>query len=536
MSLAIIQDRSVLKHAQAPSEETIGITPQQPVNSIETESVKAPPLIKLCGIGKSFPGVRALQDVSLSLWPGEVHMIMGENGAGKSTLMKVMCGAYKADEGHFEYQGRKVAVRGAADARRLGVAVIFQEYSLVPYLDVAQNIFLGREPMRRIPGLIDHSRTHREAAALLQRLGSDIDTRAIVENLSVAQHQVIEIAKALSQDAKVLVLDEPTAALSVREAEKLFKLVADLREQGVAMAYISHRMDEVFELGDRVSVMRDGKMVTTLAANQATPDELVSLMVGRKVNMNYSRGERPMPGDVVLEVKDLAGTNGLAQASLQVRSREIVGIAGLVGSGRTELVRTIFGADPATSGTIVIRGEPFKGGPADARRKGLALIPEDRKRQGLALEQTVGDNLVSASLPRHFPSSWFSPARADRLAKSKIEQLSIAPARPRKSAGKLSGGNQQKIVIGKWLLDDAELFIFDEPTRGIDVGAKEQIFALMDGLVRQGRSVLMISSEMNEIVRVCDRAYVMKDMRIVGEVSHEQLSEDNLVRLAMGGK
>ena len=535
MSLVITADRSILAHAHSVASAVEDKTVHAG-SGVLAEPGKEAPLIKLCGIGKTFPGVRALQDVSLSLWPGEVHMIMGENGAGKSTLMKIMCGAYKADEGHFEHLGRKVTVRGAADARKLGVAVIFQEYSLVPYLNVAQNIFLGREPMRRFPGLIDHARMHREAAALLQRLGSDIDTRAIVEDLSVAQHQVVEIAKALSQDAKVLVLDEPTAALSVREAEKLFKLVSDLRAQGVAMAYISHRMDEVFALGDRVSVMRDGKMVATLAANQATPDELVSLMVGRKVNMSYSRGDRPSPGEVVLQVKNLAGANGLARASLQVRAREIVGLAGLVGSGRTELVRTIFGADPVVTGTVMIRGEQFKGGPADARRRGVALIPEDRKRQGIALERSVGDNLIAASLPRHFRSGWFLPSRADRLAGEKIKQLSIATAGPRKPAGKLSGGNQQKIVIGKWLLDDADIFIFDEPTRGIDVGAKEQIFALMDGLVRKGRAVLMISSEMSEIVRVCDRAYVMKDMRIVGEVPYDQLAESSLVRLAMGGK
>ncbi len=533
MSLSITTDRSVSTDARtaAAIDDSVrsarsGAPLNQPLN----------PLIKLCGIGKSFPGVRALQNVSLSLWPGEVHMIMGENGAGKSTLMKIMCGAYKADEGHFEHLGRKVTVRGAADARKLGVAVIFQEYSLVPYLNVAQNIFLGREPMRRIPGIIDHARMHREAAALLQRLGSDIDSRAMVENLSVAQHQVVEIAKALSQDAKVLVLDEPTAALSVREAEKLFMLVGDLRAQGVAMAYISHRMDEVFALGDRVSVMRDGQMVATLPAKQATPDELVSLMVGRKVDMNYSRVDRPSPGVTVLQVESLAGVNGLAQASLHVRAHEIVGIAGLVGSGRTELVRTIFGADAVAAGTITIRGVPFKGRPSDARHRGVALIPEDRKRQGIALERTVGDNLLAASLPRHFRTGWFSPWRANRLAGATIDQLSIATAGPRKPAGKLSGGNQQKIVIGKWLLDDADIFIFDEPTRGIDVGAKEQIFALMDGLVRKGRAVLMISSEMSEIVRVCDRAYVMKDMRIVGEVPYDQLAESSLVRLAMGGK
>lgn len=497
---------------------------------------EGPPLIKLCGIGKSFAGVRALNDVTLSLWPGEVHMIMGENGAGKSTLMKVMCGAYDADAGHFEYKGERVEVRGTADARRLGIAVIFQEYSLVPYLNVAQNIFLGREPLRRFTRLVDHATMHRRGRELMARLGSDIDTYTLVEHLSVAQQQVVEIAKALSQDARVLVLDEPTSALSARESERLFGLIGELRRQGVAMAYISHRMDEVFELGDRVSVLRDGQMVATLPARQATPDQLVSMMVGRRVDMSYNRGERPQLGRTVLKVDGLTGGNGLRLASLEVRAGEIVGLAGLVGSGRTELVRTVFGADERTAGSVEIDGLSFDGGPADARRWGIALIPEDRKRQGIALERSVGDNLMLTSLSRHFPNALFRPGRAFDLARTQIGQLAIATDGPHKPAGQLSGGNQQKIVIGKWLLDDARLFLFDEPTRGIDVGAKEQIFALMDALVRQGRAVLMISSEMGELVRVCDRIYVMKDMAVVGELDAEKVDEETLVAAAMGAQ
>lgn len=517
----------------APASTSLGAVTSN--KEIAAGTPSDPPVIKLCGIGKSFPGVRALKDVSLGFWPGEVHMIMGENGAGKSTLMKILCGAYKADEGHFEHHGKRVEIHSTADAYKLGVSVIFQEYSLVPYLNVAQNIFLGREPRRRLACFVDHAKMHREARALMQRLGSGIDTHALVEHLSVAQQQVVEIAKALSQNAKVVVFDEPTAALSARETERLFELIGELRNQGVAMAYISHRMDEVFSLGDRVSVLREGQLIGSMSAGDATPERLVAMMVGRSVDMNYTRSERPVAGRTVLKVENLAGENGLKHATIDVRAGEIIGLAGLVGSGRTELVRTIFGADARAAGTVEIDGAPFDGTPAHARRRGVALIPEDRKRQGLALGRSVGQNLVLASLSRQFSSGWFRPQKARGLAASQIAELAIATAGPDKSAGKLSGGNQQKIVIGKWLLDEASLFIFDEPTRGIDIGAKEQIFALIDGLVRRGRAVLMISSEMGELVRVCDRVYVMKDMAVVKELKAESLDEESLVAAAMGG-
>lgn len=499
----------------------------------ETRPTTSDPLLTLSGISKTFPGVRALQDVSLSLWAGEVHMLMGENGAGKSTLMKVMCGAYEPDAGEFRRDGIRVEVRNGADARRLGVAVIFQEFSLVPYLNIAQNIFLGREPMRRLPGIIDHQRMHRDAREVLKRLDFDVDTHAMVASLGVAQQQLVEIAKALSQHARILVLDEPTAALSDRESERLFKIIADLKAGGVAMAYISHRMEEVFELGDRVSVLRDGKLVASMPASQAMPNELVALMVGRKVDMAYTRDARPQPGRTVLEVKELAAANGVHDISMKVRAGEIVGLAGLVGSGRTELARAIFGVDPVTKGEVLVNGKEFRAGPPEARECGMAFIPENRKLEGLALERTVGDNLLMAAMPRCFPKGWYIPAHANKLARDIIGQLRISTRGPHTQAQMLSGGSQQKVVIGKWLLDDAQLFIFDEPTRGIDVGAKEQIFELIDGLVRQGRAVLMISSEIGEIIRVCDRAYVMKDKTIAGHLEQGDLDEVKLVRLAV---
>jgi ribose transport system ATP-binding protein len=495
-------------------------------------SVQPSPLLELRGITKRFPGVLALDAVSLALYGGEVHMLIGENGAGKSTLMKVLCGAYTADAGQILADGKPVQMRTAADARAIGVAVIFQEYSLVPHLSIAQNIFLGREPLNRL-GLIDHARMQRDARAVMDRLGLELDSRREVQGLGVAQQQMVEIAKALSQNARVLVLDEPTAALSERETHKLFEAIAALKAQGVAMAYISHRMEEVFQLGDRVTVLRDGKQVAMLPAGQATPDELVTLMVGRKVDMSYHRGDRPAPGACLLDVKDMSAANGVRNISLNVHAGEIVGLSGLVGSGRSEVARAIFGADPLTGGQILFEGHELHGSPTQARRLGLGLIPESRKQQGLAMLRTVCDNLLLAGLNRVFPSRMYRPGIAHEEARRRIQQLRIATPGTRTTTQSLSGGNQQKIVIGKWLVAGTRLFIFDEPTRGIDVGAKEEIFRLIDELVHQGAAVLMISSELGEVVRVCDRAYVMKDHQLAGELPRDQLSEANLLKLAM---
>ena len=488
--------------------------------------------LALRGITKRFPGVLALDQVSLALHAGEVHMVMGENGAGKSTLMKILCGAYRADEGQILANGKVVTVRDASDARRLGVAVIFQEYSLVPHLSIAQNICLGREPLNRL-GLVDQARMHDDARAVLDRLQLDLDTRREVHGLGVAQQQMVEIAKALSQDARVLVLDEPTAALSDRETERLFELISELRRQGVAMAYISHRMDEVFRLGDRVTVLRDGKRVACMPAGEAAPDELVTMMVGRKVDMSYHRGERPMAGECLLELQGVSAENGIRNVSLKVHAGEIVGLSGLVGSGRTEVARAIFGADRLSGGRILFEGRPLANSPSQARRRGLGLIPESRKQQGLALLRTVGDNRLLAALARIFPSGLFRPRRAQDESRQLIARLRVATPGPQTLVQSLSGGNQQKGVIGKWLRAGSRLFLFDEPTRGIDVGAKQEIFHLIDQLVRQGAAVLMISSELGEVVRVCDRAYVMRERRLAGELQREELSEAGLLRLSM---
>jgi ribose transport system ATP-binding protein len=491
------------------------------------------PLFELRGISKSFPGVRALDDVSFAIWPGEVHMLLGENGAGKSSLMKVLCGAYNADSGEFFLDGRKVEIKSAADARKLGIAVIFQEFSLVPYLDIAQNIFLGREPKGRIPGTIDRGKIRRDAKELLRTIGFDIDPATPVHKLGVAQQQMVEIAKALSQDAKILVMDEPTAALSDRETELLFAMIAGLKARGVAIVYISHRMAEVFSTGDRITVLRDGKRVAEALPGQSSPDELIRLMVGRNVDTSYPRNFVSEPGRIVLEVSHVSAASGISDINLVVRAGEIVGLCGLVGSGRTEVARAIFGADKISAGEIRIDGKPRQGEPDEAARLGIALIPESRKTEGLALIRSVGDNLVVSALHKLFPAGLFSFPKANKESAALLRQLRIATPSTKQPVGLLSGGNQQKVVIGKWLAAGAKVFIFDEPTRGIDVGAKAEIFALIDGLVNEGAAVLMISSEQAEIVHVCDRAYVMRDGCIVGELSRHELSEDNIVRLGM---
>ncbi|WP_426407129.1 sugar ABC transporter ATP-binding protein [Bradyrhizobium ganzhouense] len=497
------------------------------------DQTAATPLLELRGISKTFPGVKALDDVSFALYAGEVHMLLGENGAGKSSLMKVLCGAYQADAGEFFFEGKKVTIASTADAQKLGIAVIFQEFSLVPYLDIAQNIFLGREPKGRIPGTIDRRKILADAKRLLDSIGFDIDPSIIVNTLGVAQQQMVEIAKAISQNARILVMDEPTAALSDRETELLFALIARLKADGVSIVYISHRMAEVFSLGDRITVLRDGRRIDGVKPADVTPDHLVRMMVGRTVDMTYPRNFADKPGDVLLAVKGLTAPSGISDINIEVRRGEIVGLCGLVGSGRSEVARAIFGADQVTSGEIVFDGKPISGEPNVAARRGIALIPESRKSEGLALLRSVGDNLVVSALRRLFPSGLFDPRSGQRTADGLIRQLRIATPSARQTVGLLSGGNQQKVVIGKWLAAGAKLFIFDEPTRGIDVGAKSEIFALIDRLVAEGAAALMISSEQVEICHVCDRAYVMREGRVAGHLARNELTEENIVRLGM---
>ena len=511
----------------------VTLTPSAPTESPVHRAAGGAPLLELRGISKTFPGVRALDDVSFPIWAGEIHMLCGENGAGKSSLMKVLCGAYVADAGEMFHNGGKIEIKSTLDARKLGIAVIFQEFSLIPYLSVAQNIFLGREFPGRIPGTIDRQKIRSEAARFLAMIGSDIDVDTPVHKLGVAQQQMVEIAKALSQNARVLVMDEPTSALSDTETEHLFGMMRRLKANGVAIVYISHRMAEVFLLGDRITILRDGKKVDTVLPNETSVSDLVQKMVGRKVDTIHRRGDNMKAGELALEVKGLNAPSGIADINLNVRAGEIVGLCGLVGSGRTEVARAIFGADRISSGQVTFFGKPFSGGPDEATRLGVGLIPESRKAQGLALIRSVGDNIVLAALDRLFPSRLFQPRTARKAADGMIQKLRIATPSARRAAQFLSGGNQQKVVVGKWLTADARLFIFDEPTRGIDVGAKAEVFALMYDLVEKGAAILMISSELSEIVNVCDRAYVMREGRIAGELPRDRLTEENILQLGM---
>jgi ribose transport system ATP-binding protein len=485
------------------------------------------------GISKTFPGVRALDDVSLTVRSGQVHMLLGQNGAGKSTLIKTLYGAYHPDRGEVFIDGRRVRINSPADARRLGIAVIFQELSLVPHLDVAQNVFLGREFRGRLPGTIDRRRPHEEARRILDMLGTDLDTHTPVHRLGVGEQQLVEIAKAVSQRARILVMDEPTAAISGREIDRLFALIRTLKQDGAAIIYISHRLREVFDIGDAITVLRDGRRVASLVPADTNVDELVRLMVGREVDTAYRHRFSERPGDKVLEVRDVHAANGVHHASLHVGAGEIVGLAGLVGAGRSELAHAIFGADPIVRGDLRLDGKPFSGGPVKAVRKGMGLVPENRKTQGLALVRPVHDNLLMAGLRRLFPARWYQPGKARHVVARLIEQLRIAPPSPWRLTKVLSGGNQQKVVVGKWLAAGSRFFIFDEPTRGIDVGAKAEIYGLIEELVADGAAVLMINSELPELVAVCDRAYVMRDKTIVGELTRRELTEENILRLAM---
>jgi ribose transport system ATP-binding protein len=504
-------------------------------NQVATATSAGPsiPLLELENISKHFPGVRALENVSLSVRAGEVHMLVGENGAGKSTLMKILYGAHRADQGVIRLEGHPVSVESPADARRLGIAVIFQEFSLVPFLSVAENIFLGREFRGLLPGTVDRRRAGQQARQLLQNLGLEIDPTTPVHGLGVAAQQLVEIAKALSQNARILVMDEPTAALSERECEHLFRIVRRLRDDGVAIVYITHRLAEVMALGDRITVLRDGRKVAALKPAETTSDELVRLMVGRPVKAAFQRRARFAPGEKALEVRNLSAPSGLEGVDITVHAREIVGLAGLVGAGRTELARAIFGVDPVNSGEVRLFGRQLEGSPSERVRQGIALLPEKRKEEGLALIRSVQDNLLRSSLWRLFPRGWLRPRVAQEVARGMVERLRIATPSLSRQAGVLSGGNQQKIVVGKWLSAGCRLFMFDEPTRGIDVGAKAEIFRLIEDLAEQGAAVLLISSEFSEIVQVADRAYVMRDGRITGHLSTDELSEEALLRLAV---
>ena len=492
-----------------------------------------PELLEISGVGKSFPGVRALHDVSFSVGAGEVVAVLGENGAGKSTLMKILAGVQMPDTGSIRLEGAPVQIHSVEEGLSLGIALIHQELNLATNLSIGANLFLGREPVKR--GLIDEREIELRSRKLLGRVGLDLDPATLVGNLSIGRQQLVEIAKALSTNARILIMDEPTSSLSQGETERLFEVVKDLRQNGVSILYISHRLGEVVELADRVVVLRDGENAGELARAEINHDRMVSLMVGRDLAQFYAHQPHP-PGEVVLSVSGLRTpahpSHGI---DFELRAGEIVGMAGLVGAGRTELLETLFGITPAVGGTVIVEGVPRTlVNPRAAIAAGMALVPEDRKQQGLILEMAVADNISLASISRDQRAGFLNFAAERRITEEMTERMRIKTPSSRQIVRFLSGGNQQKVVLGKWLAMKPRILFLDEPTRGIDIGAKREIYALMEDLAKQGVAILFVSSELEEVIGMSDRALVMHEGRLAGALKREELGEESIMRLATG--
>ena len=491
-------------------------------------------LLRMHGVAKRFPGVVALDGVDLEVRSGEVHVLLGENGAGKSTLVKILAGAVRRDAGTLEIEGRPCALATPREAQAAGVSVIYQEFNLVPGLTVAENIFLGREPRGFLPGVIDQARMIRQAGDLLGSLGVAIDPRTLVRRLGVAEQQMVEVAKALSVEAKIVVMDEPTSALSDREIARLFQVIRKLRSRGVALIYISHRLDELFQIGDRVTVLRDGRLIGTRVIAESSRAELIRLMVGRDLNEQFPP-RNAAPGAEVLRVEGLTRRGVLEGISFTLHRGEVLGLTGLMGAGRTELARALFGADPIDAGRVWIRGrEVVIRSPRHAIRLGLGFLTEDRKRQGLILAHSVMQNVCLASLDR-FSSGGVMRAARERAEASRLaSELRVRTPSLGERVLNLSGGNQQKVVLAKWLCRSADILVFDEPTRGIDVGAKAEIYQLVRRLAAAGKGILMISSELPEIIGLSDRILVMNRGRLVGEFGAADAAPEAILRCALG--
>ncbi|MEN6347089.1 MAG: sugar ABC transporter ATP-binding protein [Armatimonadia bacterium] len=489
-----------------------------------------PALLQMHSITKAFPGVIALQAVDFDLRGGEVHALVGENGAGKSTLMKVLNGAIAADAGEILIDGRPVRIDCPASAARAGIGMIYQELCLAPHLTAGENVFLGREPSRG--GLIDFRELHRRAQEYLDRLTCGVNSRDRVADLGIAQQQMVEIAKALSQQARFLVMDEPTASLFEAETERLFAIIASLKAEGVGIAYISHRLEEVMQIGDRVTILRDGRLVASREVSETSIPEMVRFMVGREIKEVYPRREAH-PGAVLLEVTDLQAPPKLQDISLTVHEGEILGLAGLVGAGRTELARALFGADPITSGQVLIEGKPRSiHSPGDAIEAGVALLTEDRKRDGLALDLPIRANITLASLQQMLDAGLINLSRERTRAAEAAREVDVRTTSLENLARSLSGGNQQKVVLAKWLMTRARVFIFDEPTQGIDVAAKAEVYRLIHRLAEQGAGILLISSYLPELLALADRIVVLSRGRVTGELSGAEATQERIMELA----
>ena len=493
----------------------------------------AEPLLAVQGVSKNFSGVQALADVDLTLLPGERLAVIGENGAGKSTLMKILAGVLPSDRGRIWLRGRPIEIRSVQDALEYGIALIHQELNLAPNLDLGANIFLGREPRRGL--LIDRSRIRRQSVRYLEMVGLDLPPGRLVSSLSIGQQQLVEIAKALAVDARILIMDEPTSSLSQHETLRLFEVIGDLKDRGVSVIYISHRLGEVQNLADRVEVLRDGENAGALEREEISHDRMVRLMVGRDISQFYHHLDR-QPGPPILEVEELCtGAYPKNPLSFHVRGGEIVGVAGLVGAGRTGVLQTLFGINPPLSGRIEVSGKGLRPGrPLEAIRAGIALVPEDRKGQALIFDMALRVNLSLVRLRRDQRFGFLDMGREADLVDQTIGRLSIRCQGSEQPVKYLSGGNQQKVVLGRWLAMDPSVLLLDEPTRGVDVGSKEEIYRLIEQLAARGVAVLFVSSEMEEILGLPDRVLVMHQGSITGELARDELSEERIMELATG--
>ena len=493
----------------------------------------AAPIVQMEHITVEFPGVKALDDVSFSLERGEVHILLGENGAGKSTLMKVLSGVYRRNAGTVCVDGKEVVFASSAEAKAAGVNIVHQELNLIPYLTVAENIFLGREPKKG--AVIAWKQLYREADSILKHLGVDISARAVLKNLSVAQQQMVEIAKCVSQNSRVIIFDEPTSSLTDREIDALFRIIADLKAQGVGVVYISHRFDEIKRIGDRATIMRDGRYIATVRVADTAVEDMINMMVGRELKDMYPKVQTQI-GEVVFEARGFSTADKLKECSLSVRKGEILGLAGLMGAGRTEFARAIIGADPITSGEICLDGVKLAiHTPKDAVRQGIGLLPEDRKHHGLVLGMSVNENITLASLAQVLKNGVLNRRMEASFGGKYVEALKIKTPGLQQKVKFLSGGNQQKVVIGKWLMTSCKVLIFDEPTRGIDVAAKSEIYRIIGGLASQGLAIILISSELPEILGMSDRIAVMCGGRVTGELNRGEATQEKIMQLATGG-
>lgn len=497
-------------------------------------------VLELENIVKRFPGVLALDKVKLQLIKGEVHVLLGENGAGKSTLIKVMTGAFYPDEGDMYIDGEKVKFHGPIHASKLGISAVYQEFNLIPHLTIAENIYLGKEPLKtRVLGVKDLKYMVKESKKYLDMVGAKLNPKSMVDSCSVAEQQLVEIAKALASNAKVLILDEPSAALTNEEISKLFEVIRALQKKGVTMVYISHRLEEIQEIGDRVTVLRDGQYIDTIDVEKGhlDTDYLIKLMVGRDLNNKFPKTKVKF-GNEILKVENLNREGVIENINLHVRRGEILGIAGLVGAGRTEVARAIFGADKKTSGDIYIDGTLVKiNTPRDAIENniGIGLAPEDRKTEGLVQIMTISDNVVIPCENKVSKFGIFNKKKVNDLLDKQIKNLRIKTPSSKQFVENLSGGNQQKVVLAKWIASGAEIIILDEPTRGIDVGAKVEVYQLMNELVENGSGIIMISSELPELLAMSDRIIVMCEGRITGELTREEADQEKILKLASGG-